>query len=194
MARRSIGAICRTASLAAFLATVGPAAADPVAADPAYDRRAVADFLAKSAAEVTGLGKSRSMRFAGTRGICVGLESECRAEARPRGFDMLINFDLDSAALTPIARANLNEMAAALADQRLSAVSFVIEGHTDARGDAWYNDDLSRRRAASVRGYLLARGVAPDKIEAVGLGERMPRVSNPYDPINRRVEMRVSVR
>ncbi|WAP70018.1 OmpA family protein [Jiella pelagia] len=189
MARRSILAICLTASVAALLGAAGPAAADP-----AYDRREVADFLAKSADEVQGLGKSRSMRFAGTRGICVGLESECQAKARPKGFDMLINFDLDSATLTTTARVNLDEMAAALADQRLSAVSFVIEGHTDARGDDWYNDDLSRRRAASVRGYLLARGVAPDKIEAVGLGERMPRVSNPYDPVNRRVEMRVSVR
>ncbi|WP_163460463.1 OmpA family protein [Jiella pacifica] len=189
MARRSILAICLATAVAAPVWLAGPAGADP-----AYDRRHVADFLAKSADEVQGLGKSRSMRLAGTRGICVGLESECRAKAPPKGFDMLINFDLDSAALTYAARENLDEMAAALADQRLSAVGFVIEGHTDARGDDWYNEELSRRRAASVRSYLLARGIAPDKIEAVGLGERVPRVSDPYDPVNRRVEMRVSVR
>ncbi|MBP0615940.1 OmpA family protein [Jiella sp. KSK16Y-1] len=168
--------------------------AGPAASDPAYDRRDIAEFFVKSANEVKGLGKSRSMRMAGTRGICVGLESECgKAEPRPTGWDLLINFDYDSAMLTPTARENLREMAAALTDQRLRAVQFVIEGHTDARGADWYNQDLSRRRAESVRAYLLAHGIEPGKISALGLGERVPRVSNPFDPVNRRVEMRVSV-
>ncbi|MBO0905484.1 OmpA family protein [Jiella sonneratiae] len=176
-----------------LVAAIVLAAAGSAAADPAYDRREVVDFFAKSAGDGPALGKTRSMRFANTRGICVGLESECRAKARPKGFDMLINFDLDSATLSLAARDNLREMAAALADRRLSAMRFVVEGHTDARGTDWYNEELSRRRAESVRAYLLALGIDPAKIEAAGLGERVPRVSDPYDPVNRRVEMRVSV-
>ncbi|ORE92836.1 OmpA family protein [Aurantimonas sp. 22II-16-19i] len=189
MSRHPTLSLSLAVAMAAVIAESGPAAADP-----AYDRREVTEFFLKSAGEVKGLGKTRSMRVAGTRGICVGLESECRKGAqRPTGFDLLINFDYDSATLTGAARDNLDEMAAALTDRRLSAVQFVIEGHTDARGADRYNQELSRRRAESVRAYLLARGIEPGKISALGLGERVPRVADPLDPVNRRVEMRVSV-
>ena len=189
MSRRRILSLSLAAAVTASLGGAGPAAADP-----AYDRREVTEFFLKSAGAAKGLGKTRSMRMAGTRGICVGLESECRKDApRPTGFDLLITFDYDSATLTGTARENLHEMAAALTDHRLGAVQFVIEGHTDARGADWYNQELSRRRAESVRAYLLGRGIEPGKISALGLGERVPRVADPLDPVNRRVEMRVSV-
>jgi len=173
--------------------------AAPAAAEPAYSRQDVADFFARSAetAKSLSLGKTRGLQLGSktgkTRGICIGLASECNDGERPTGFDLLINFGLDSAALTPVAQENLNEMAAGLTDKRLSTVRFVIEGHTDATGSEGYNDELSRRRAESVRTYLLARGIDAGKIEAVGLGERAPRVADPFDPQNRRVEMRVSL-
>lgn len=67
-----------------------------------------------------------------------------------------------------------------------------VEGHTDSRGDAAYNLGLSAARAASVQAYLVAHGVAADRLVAEGFGE-----SRPLDPAdsdtayarNRRVEL-----
>ena len=128
------------------------------------------------------------------RGICIGTMDECnKDQPAPTGLDMLINFDLNSAELTEQARANLNEFAKALKDERLRAATFVVEGYTDASGEELYNDELSARRAESVTAFLLANGISREKVEAVGLGEKNPRVADPYDPVNRRVEMRIKI-
>ena len=129
------------------------------------------------------------------RGICVGTEDECRSKAEaapaPSGLDMLVNFDLDSASLGPDAQAKLTEFAKALKDSRLHSLSFAVEGYTDASGSASYNQGLSQRRAQSVTAFLLERGVEASRLSAVGLGKNNPRTANPYDPVNRRVEMRI---
>ncbi len=140
--------------------------------------------------------------FAGTadhglaRGICVGTEDECKSkqkESPPEktGLDMLINFGLDSSELDAKARSELDEFAKALKDDRLSKLSFVVEGYTDARGSATYNEGLSQRRAQSVTAFLESNGIEATRIKPVGLGEANPRNPNPYDPANRRVEMRI---
>jgi len=132
-----------------------------------------------------------------SRGICVGTEEECKSKneknAAPQktGLDMMINFGLDSAQLDQIARAELDEFAKALKDNRLSTFRFVVEGHTDASGPDRYNQNLSQRRAQSVAAFLAANGVQAARLEAIGLGKSHPRVANPYDPVNRRVEMRI---
>jgi len=133
-----------------------------------------------------------------SRGICVGTEEECKSKAEKNesppqkaGLDMMINFALDSAQLDQTARAELDEFAKALKDNRLSTFSFVVEGHTDATGTDRYNQDLSQRRAQSVAAFLEANGVESARLEAIGLGKTHPRVANPYDPVNRRVEMRI---
>ena len=133
-----------------------------------------------------------------SRGICVGTEEECKSKAEKNeapsqkaGLDMMINFALDSAQLDQTARAELDEFAKALKDNRLSTFSFVVEGHTDATGPDRYNQDLSQRRAQSVAAFLEANGVESARLEAIGLGKSHPRVANPYDPVNRRVEMRI---
>lgn len=132
-----------------------------------------------------------------TRGICVGTEEECSqgaAKPVPTGLDMLINFDLNSADLTPGARAKLGEFAEALKDNRLKAHAFTVEGYTDASGSETYNAGLSERRAESVASFLLASGIEPARLKAMGMGESKPRVADPYDPVNRRVEMRIDIR
>lgn len=134
--------------------------------------------------------------FGPSRGICVGTEDECNgkkneAPAEKLSLDMLINFDLDSAELDATARAELDEFAKALKDSRLSALDFVVEGHTDASGPAQYNEGLSERRARSVTTFLTSNGIDPARINATGMGETSPRNPDPYDPANRRVEMRI---
>lgn len=152
-------------------------------AGPLQSSEDIVKFFANAAA----LGPSR--------GICVGTEDECRskaeAPANKTGLDMLINFGLDSATLEPDAQAKLNEFAKALKDNRLNSLSFAVEGYTDASGSAAYNEGLSQRRAQSVTAFLLSHGVEASRLSAVGMGENNPRGANPYDAVNRRVEMRI---
>ena len=67
-----------------------------------------------------------------------------------------------------------------------------VAGHTDSTGTDAYNQTLSVRRAASVGTYIVNRGVIPERIIEVGLGESLPIASNDTDAgrqLNRRVEL-----
>jgi outer membrane protein OmpA-like peptidoglycan-associated protein len=140
-------------------------------------------------------GRSAAVLLPWTGGLCIGASSDCIERlTAPEGFDLLVEFDLDSANLTPSSRKSLEAFARSLADERLATASFVIEGHSDARGGAAYNQTLSERRAEAVRSFLLECGVAPEKLGTAGFGETVPRVPDPTDPANRRVEMRIRIR
>lgn len=128
-----------------------------------------------------------------TRGICVGTAQECADQAAPVGFDVMVTFELNSDALTSEAILNLTEVASALADERLQDTKFVVEGHTDASGQETYNDVLSERRARRVAEFLVSKGVAADRMISLGLGEKSPRAEDPFDPLNRRVEMKLNL-
>lgn len=146
------------------------------------------DDIVKFFANAIDLGASRA--------ICVGTEDECAKKAKApaqAGLDMLVNFDLDSAELSRDARAKLSEFAKALQDNRLRTHTFLVEGHTDASGSAAYNERLSERRAESVTAFLLSSGIESSRIRPIGMGETHPRAANPYDPVNRRVEMRINL-
>jgi outer membrane protein OmpA-like peptidoglycan-associated protein len=67
----------------------------------------------------------------------------------------------------------LFSLAAALNSPDLLDDNFVIEGHASAEGSASYNQDLSQRRANSVFQFLVAQGVNPNRLLAVGHGELM---------------------
>ncbi|HLU65877.1 MAG TPA: OmpA family protein, partial [Kofleriaceae bacterium] len=101
-----------------------------------------------------------------------------------------IEFESDSAALTPSSRPILDEVAALLG--RHPTLRIEIQGHTDDRGPDDHNLDLSRRRAERVAAYLVERGVARDRLSAIGLGESQPRYDNQTRvgrAANRRVEL-----
>jgi outer membrane protein OmpA-like peptidoglycan-associated protein/opacity protein-like surface antigen len=69
-----------------------------------------------------------------------------------------------------------------------------VEGHTDNRGDADRNKDLSQRRAQAVVDYLVGKGISTDRLEAIGRGEESPIADNKRSAgrsQNRRVEFRV---
>ena len=53
-----------------------------------------------------------------------------------------------------------------------------IEGHTDNIGSEAYNLKLSQKRAESVRSYLVSKGIAPERLEAVGFGKGTPVATN----------------
>ncbi len=70
------------------------------------------------------------------------------------------------------------DQVAALINQHGEIKRIRVEGHTDNIGSAEYNKDLSARRAASVVRYLVGKGVAASRLEAVGYGFDKPIASN----------------
>jgi outer membrane protein OmpA-like peptidoglycan-associated protein len=100
-----------------------------------------------------------------------------------------ILFDFDSFTLRPEARTNLSELAASL--NRYADSEVLIVGHTDATGAEDYNQGLSENRAGAAKNFLVAQGVAPERVRAVGMGESEPKASNETEEgmqQNRRVE------
>ncbi len=70
-----------------------------------------------------------------------------------------------------------------------------IEGHTDSQGDDASNLDLSQRRAASVKSYLVNKGVTTNRMSTNGYGETQPIADNSTPEgraLNRRVAFKVS--
>jgi outer membrane protein OmpA-like peptidoglycan-associated protein len=132
-----------------------------------------------------------------TRTLCIGTPTECgeaEAAAAPSvapeaaPWDLLVNFELNSAELMPEARLKLDVFAEAMRDRRLRRAVFKIEGHTDALGTPDFNQDLSERRAAAVVDYLVERGIDRSRLVAVGYGETRPLSEDAYEDVNRRVE------
>jgi len=104
-----------------------------------------------------------------------------------------VTFAVDSTTISPSFRSALDEVAASLQKYPDSLVD--VMGHTDSTGSDSYNLDLSRRRAESVKGYLVMRGVAGARIATVGYGEQYPRADNATEEgraLNRRVEIRIT--
>jgi outer membrane protein OmpA-like peptidoglycan-associated protein len=101
-----------------------------------------------------------------------------------------VNFDHDSATLTPGSLAILDGVAASLRDW--PEVRVEIGGHTDSSGPDAYNQKLSEQRAASVRDYLASKGIDASRMTTKGYGESKPITDNATDKgraTNRRVEL-----
>ncbi|RKG94071.1 OmpA family protein [Corallococcus terminator] len=98
-------------------------------------------------------------------------------------------FATNATDLLPAARDRLSDVATALKE---SKNPLLIEGYTDSRGTDTYNEQLSERRAESVRDFLVNQGVPSDRINIRGMGENRPVASNATAEgraNNRRVEI-----
>jgi outer membrane protein OmpA-like peptidoglycan-associated protein len=105
-------------------------------------------------------------------------------------FDSDVLFSVNSASLDSDGRTTLEDVAGVLEQYPKTAV--VVQGHTDSTGSEEHNQQLSDRRASSVRGYLVSRGVDADRVAAVGMGEDYPVASNDSESgrqENRRVDI-----
>jgi outer membrane protein OmpA-like peptidoglycan-associated protein len=109
--------------------------------------------------------------------------------------DKKVHFETDKATILPQSYPLLNEVAKVL--EANPEIVIRIEGHTDSRGSDSYNMKLSNKRAASVRKYLLDRGISTDRIESKGYGESQPIADNATAEgraQNRRVEIHITER
>lgn len=105
-------------------------------------------------------------------------------------FDGKVFFETDKAELKSASFELLDAVAAAM-NKHPEVLKVEVQGHSDERGDAEYNRDLSDRRAASVRTYLVKQGVGSDRLVSKGYGESRPVVNESNEAAwsqNRRVE------
>ena len=126
-----------------------------------------------------------------TRGFATrGLSRRDSAEHQ-QSVNLNVPFGSNSSALTPEASAQLAQLEIALNSATLSKDRFIVAGHTDAKGSAQYNKQLSQRRAEAVKGYLVSKGIDANRLDAVGYGSEHPLAPDrPEDPSNRRVEIK----
>jgi outer membrane protein OmpA-like peptidoglycan-associated protein len=107
-------------------------------------------------------------------------------------------FDFDKADIRPDARAALESISASIA-KRFPDAPLEIRGHTDAKGADGYNQDLSERRAASVKAWLAGQGgIETGRMVTFGFGETKPVAPNTRpdgsdDPAGRQRNRRVEV-
>lgn len=109
----------------------------------------------------------------------------------PSALALPVQFGFDSAEIQPAARRQLDALAEGIR-MLPPAQPVTIEGHTDAVGAAQYNEQLSQRRAQSVKQYLVAtHGINPARLRVVGMGQRsmLPDLA-PDAAENRRVQFR----
>ena len=100
-----------------------------------------------------------------------------------------IFFEFDKTNLLPASYTELDIVARFILDNDVKMIE--ISGHTDSEGSDVYNQKLSEGRAAAVVSYLATKGVAQEKMQAVGYGESRPVDTNQTESgraQNRRVE------
>jgi peptidoglycan-associated lipoprotein len=92
----------------------------------------------------------------------------------------LVLYPFNQATLLVDAQVNSEDSLKYLVDllTRNEMLVIQLESHTDSRGDAKYNQDLSQRRAQTCVDYLISRGIDPRRVKAVGKGEGQLVVSD----------------
>lgn len=119
--------------------------------------------------------------------------AELQAKPSERGIVLTLGdvlFATGSAELQQGADSNLNRLVEFLKEYPDRQV--LIEGHTDNVGNASSNQQLSQRRADSVRSYLISSGIPSNRLSASGMGQGNPVASNDSAhgrQQNRRVEV-----
>lgn len=144
--------------------------------------------LLQGKAADNGTGESR---LGSSKGFIIGARTEPKASVGQPGISLPILFENASSELRndQNTRQILENIFRALQNQNLK---IIIEGHTDALGSKAYNISLSKQRAATVKNYLLKRGIKESLLITSGMGYASPLPGTaPVDAINRRVQFRV---
>jgi outer membrane protein OmpA-like peptidoglycan-associated protein len=105
--------------------------------------------------------------------------------------DLEINFDYNSADISAKSLSSVQALGRALTNPYLKGSTFIVAGHTDAAGGEAYNQDLSERRADSIKKYLVEKfAIAGSDLVTVGYGKtKLKDPSNPLADVNRRVQV-----
>ena len=193
----SIVTISAALSMTAGLAVAG----DTVSADqilgalkpkPATRGLSAGSPQVDTAAQAKETGFVNTLRNRKTRSLSLGERQEIAelAATKPK-IDLEIQFDYNSADISKGSTSAVQELGKALSSPDLKGSTFVVAGHTDAIGGEAYNQELSERRADTIKKYLTEKyGIAGSDLVTVGYGESKPKDANaPMDPTNRRVQV-----
>lgn len=134
----------------------------------------------------------QQIRGRATRSLSVSEREEIATIAKDKPkIDLEINFDYNSADISSKSMPSVQALGRALSNPDLKGSTFVVAGHTDAAGGEAYNQDLSERRADSIKKYLVDKyGIVGTDLVTVGYGKsKLKDPSNPLSEVNRRVQV-----
>jgi outer membrane protein OmpA-like peptidoglycan-associated protein len=184
-------------TVGAALASDGKVSADQIVT-ALQPKKVTRGLSAGTATEINPAVEARQsslvqkLRNRKTRSLSLGEREEIAeiASTKPK-IDLEIQFDYNSADIRKSSVPSVQELGKALSDANLKGSTFVIAGHTDAIGTEAYNQDLSERRADTIKRYLTEKyGINGSDLVTVGYGKSKPKDPNaPTDAINRRVQV-----
>jgi outer membrane protein OmpA-like peptidoglycan-associated protein len=134
----------------------------------------------------------QTLRNRPTRSLSVTEREEIATIVKDKPkIDLEINFDYNSADISAKSVSSVQALGRALSNPDLKGSTFVVAGHTDAAGGETYNQDLSERRADSIKRYLVDKfGAAGTDLVTVGYGKtKLKDPANPLAEVNRRVQV-----
>jgi outer membrane protein OmpA-like peptidoglycan-associated protein len=134
----------------------------------------------------------QSLRNRPSRSLSMGEREQIAAVVKDKPkIDLEINFDYNSDRISAKSLPSVQALGRALGSADLKGSTFVLAGHTDAAGGDAYNQDLSERRADSIKRYLVDKsGIPAADLVTVGYGKtKLKDPANPLAEANRRVQI-----
>ncbi|MBK3661948.1 OmpA family protein [Bradyrhizobium diazoefficiens] len=134
----------------------------------------------------------QSVRGRATRSLSSTEREEIASAAKDKpNIDLEITFDYNSADISAKSLPSVQALGRALTSPDLKGSTFVVAGHTDAAGGEAYNQELSERRADSIKRYLVDKySIAASDLVTVGYGKsKLKDPSQPMAEVNRRVQV-----
>jgi outer membrane protein OmpA-like peptidoglycan-associated protein len=173
-------------------AVIGASAGAAAGAVLAKDNKAVAMIVGAAIGGVAGglIGNYMDEQAEKIQEDLEGATVERVGEGILITFDSGMLFDIESSALKPATKDNLDNLSETL--NKYDETEIRVLGHTDNTGTEKYNAELSKERAASVNSYLITKQVTPSRLTNIGYGELDPIASNETvegRELNRRVEI-----
>jgi outer membrane protein OmpA-like peptidoglycan-associated protein len=132
------------------------------------------------------------VRGRSTRSLSSTEREEIASAAKDKpNIDLEITFDYNSANISAKSLASVQALGRALTSPELKGSTFVVAGHTDAAGGESYNQDLSERRADSIKRYLVDKySISATDLVTVGYGKsKLKDPAQPMAEVNRRVQV-----
>jgi len=133
-----------------------------------------------------------SIRGRSTRSLSNTEREEIATMAQDKpNIDLTITFDYNSADISAKSLPEVQKLGRALTNPDLKGSTFLLAGHTDAAGGDNYNQDLSERRADSIKRYLMDNfHITANDLVTVGYGKsKLKDPSQPLAEVNRRVQV-----
>jgi outer membrane protein OmpA-like peptidoglycan-associated protein len=134
----------------------------------------------------------QSLRNRPSRSLSMGEREQIAAVVKDKPkIDLEINFDYNSDRISAKSLPSVQALGRALANPDLKGSTFILAGYTDAAGGDAYNQDLSERRADSIKRYLVEKASIPGAdLVTVGYGKtKLKDPANPLAEVNRRVQV-----